>query len=274
MPFIKITRPLNCLFAVLCVFFGAFYLKNITPFMPVFWAAISALLISAAGYVINDFFDIEIDMVNKPNRILPSKKISPQSAYIYAVILFLLGILSSVLTQNKYCIMMAFTNTILLFYYAKIFKKTFLVGNLIVAYAAGSTFIFGALANNNLKYGIIPATFAFLYTIIRELIKDAEDVEGDRLMASRSIPVILGKSSAIYFSILPFATMIWLTIYYNSLQIFPLKTVIIMNILVNIPLTVILIRLRMNQNRMQFYLTSKFIKIDMLILLFVLLTAI
>ena len=273
MPFLKIIRPVNGLFTVLCVFFGAFYLKNITFSMPIFFAALSAFFISTAGYVINDFFDIEIDMINRPDRILPSKQISPKVAYIYAVILFVLGLLASVLTQNKFCILIAFINTILLFYYAKYFKKTFLLGNVIVAFAAGSTFIFGALANSNLLFGTIPAFFAFLYTLIRELIKDAEDVDGDKKLNAKTIPVLLGKVAAIYFSIIPFAIMLWLSTYYNSRQIFPIHTVIAMNILVNIPFTYYLIKLRFNLAKEQFSKTSKFIKFDMLILLLVLLTA-
>lgn len=276
MPFLKIIRPLNCLFSAVCVLFGAYFLQAIQPAAPIMWAAVSAFLIAAAGYVINDFFDLEIDLINRPERMLPQKKISPQVAYLWAVLLFLAGLFTAVLTGEKYCIILAFINTLLLFYYAKYFKKMLLIGNLIVAYLAGSTFIFGAIAGNNLARGIIPAAFALLYTLIRELIKDAEDIEGDKILGARTIPILWGKNATVYLAIIPFALMIWLANYFNltDQQALPFHVLVGLTLLVNIPLAIFLIILRLNPKKDNFSKASKFIKLDMLILLLVLITAI
>ncbi len=238
------------------------------------WAVLSAFFISAAGYVINDFFDLEIDIINRPERILPSRKISPKTAYLYSVILFILGLLSAALSQNTNCIILAFVNTLLLFYYAKYFKQIMILGNLVVAWAAASTFIFGAFATENLTHGLIPAVFAFLYTMIREFIKDAEDVEGDRDLGAKTLPVLAGVDSVIYASIIPFSIMIGFSIYLNRKMLMPFHTYILMNLLVNIPLLVYLIKLRLKPTKQSFSKASKFFKLNMLILLIVLLSAI
>jgi len=240
----------------------------------VLWAVLSAFFISAAGNVINDFYDLEIDVINRPDRILPSKKISPSVAYIYSVLLFIMGLLFSVLTQNTYCIILAFINTFLLFYYAKYFKQVMLLGNLVIAWAAASTFLFGGLASDNLMQGLIPAGYAFLYTLIREFIKDGEDVEGDRKWGAKTLPVVAGTDSVIYASVVPYAAMIAFSLYLNQNYLMPFHTYILMILAVHIPLLVYLLRLRFKPVKETFSAASKFFKINMLILLIVLLTAI
>ncbi|MFO7895996.1 MAG: geranylgeranylglycerol-phosphate geranylgeranyltransferase [Candidatus Cloacimonadales bacterium] len=264
------------MFSSVCVLFGAYYLQPIQSSAAIFWAAVSAFLIAAAGYVINDFFDIEIDIINRPQRILPQKKISPQVAYLFAVLLFLAGLFAAVLTREKYCIIIAFANTLLLFYYAKYFKRMLLLGNLVVAYLAGSTFIFGAIAGKNLAWGLIPAAFAALYTLIRELVKDAEDLEGDKILGAKTIPSLWGRKAAVYAAVVPFASMIWLANYFNLHwpERFPFHVLLGLTLLVHIPLLIFLLILRLHPQKKNFSRVSKFIKLDMLILLLVLLLAI
>nr|MBC8384444.1 UbiA family prenyltransferase [Candidatus Cloacimonadota bacterium] len=174
MSFLKIIRPFNCLFVAITVFFGASYHNNSITFSPVIFAILSAGLIAAAGYVINDFFDLKIDLVNKPSRILPSGRMNPKTAYLFSIALFLIGIFVSLFTRNRFCIAIAFINSLILFYYAKSLKSKLFVGNIVVSYAAASTFIFGGFSSGNFKNSLIIAVFAFLYTLIREMIKDAE----------------------------------------------------------------------------------------------------
>jgi geranylgeranylglycerol-phosphate geranylgeranyltransferase len=268
MPFIKILRPVNCLFVVLTVFFGAYYLNSEVELLPVIFAVISATFIAAAGYVINDFFDLPIDAVNKPNRILPSGKISPKNAYIYAVILFFIGIIASWLTQNFYCVGLAIINSIALFYYARYFKLSFLAGNIIVAYAAASTFLYGGLAANNLHNSLIIAGFAFLYTLIRELIKDAEDIEGDMKFGAKTLAVRIGRKNTILVSILPALTIIAYTFYVRS-SINEL-TFWLLHLLVSLPLILFFVLLLEKIEEKRLHRISNFMKLDMLILLIIL----
>jgi len=274
MPFFKIIRPFNCFFTALSVLFGAFYLHMISWEISLFWVVLSAFFISAAGYVINDFFDLEIDKINRPDRILPAEQISPRTAYFYSIILFILGLLFAALSKNTNCLILAFVNTILLFYYAKYFKQIMILGNLVVAWAAASTFIFGAFATANLIHGIIPAVFAFLYTIIREFVKDAEDVEGDKNLGAKTLPVVAGVDSVIYASVIPFSIMVGFSIFLNRKMLMPFHTYILMNLLVNIPLLIYLIKLRLKPIKQSFTEASNFFKLNMIILLIVLLSAI
>jgi geranylgeranylglycerol-phosphate geranylgeranyltransferase len=269
MPFVKIIRPFNCFFAALTVFFGAVYFAEVVNYTPIIFAVISAVLIAAGGYVMNDFFDIPIDVINKPNRVLPSGKITPRAAYLYAVLLFILGILFGFLTGNKYCVGVAIFNTFILFFYAKSFKKTILFGNLLVAYSAGSAFIYGGLVNNNFNKSLILAVFAFYYTLIREFIKDAEDISGDSKYNARTLAVVLGKKSIVWVSFVPFFAITaytFILFFSHAVSVFTFTALLL---LVIIPLSLFLFYLTQKNTISDFAVISKYMKIDMFILLLI-----
>lgn len=270
MPYLIIIRPLNCLFVAFSVFFGAFYHSSFSNFSPVLFAMISASMIAGAGYVINDFFDLPIDSVNKPERVLPAGKISPKTAYIFSLILFILGIAISFLTQNIFCVFFAVFNSILLFLYARFFKMSFLTGNFLVAFAAGSTFIYGGLSGENLINGVIVALFAFLYTLIREFIKDGEDIEGDSNAGANTMAVLYGRKNSVLVSILPALGIVVFTYYLFQLKLMILDTFIMMNLLISVPLTIFIIYLLLNINKKSFSRISSLIKLDMFLLLIIL----
>lgn len=270
MAYLKILRPFNCLFVAICVAFGIFFRNLTLQSYYVFFAILSATIIAGAGYVINDFFDLPIDSVNKPNRVLPSGKIKPKSAYLYAIVLFIIGIILSFLTRNKYCIAIAIINSVMLFFYAKTFKMNFLIGNLVVAYAAGSTFIFGGLSSNNFTNSLIIAIYAFLYTLMREFIKDAEDIEGDIKFNANTLAIKLGRENTIFTSILPVAFIIVFTIYLFFSEFILLSTFVLMNVFVSIPLIFFIIFLSKKISTKKLSLISGWMKIDMLILLVIL----
>jgi geranylgeranylglycerol-phosphate geranylgeranyltransferase len=270
MPYLIIIRPLNCLFVAFSVFFGAFYYNSFGNFTTVLFAMISAFIIAGAGYVINDFFDLPIDSVNKPERVLPSGMISPKTAYIFSLILFILGIAISFFTQNIYCIFIAIFNSILLFLYARFFKMSFLTGNFIVAFAAGSTFIYGGLSGQNLINSVIIALFAFLYTLIREFIKDGEDIEGDSNAGANTMAVLYGRKNSVLASILPILGIIVFTFYIFRLKLISLTAFIFMNILISVPLVVCIIFLLLSLKKRNFSKISSFMKLDMFMLLIIL----
>ncbi len=270
MAYLKILRPFNCLFVAICVVFGIFFRNHNPQHFRVIFAILSATIIAGAGYVINDFFDLPIDSVNKPNRILPTGKISSKKAYLFSVLLFIIGIIISFLTRNKYCISIAVINSILLFFYAKTFKMNFLIGNLVVAYAAGSTFFFGGLSSNNFTNSIIIAIYAFLYTLMREFIKDAEDIEGDIKFKAKTLAIKLGREKTIFISILPVILIIIFTIYLFLFELIFLNTFILMNIFVSVPLIYFIIFLSRKISTKKLSQISNWMKIDMLILLIIL----
>ena len=270
MPFLKIIRPFNCLFVILSVFFGAYYQSSISNIFPVIFAALSASLIAAAGYVINDFFDIPIDIINRPNRILPSGKISPKAAYIFSVMLFILGITASYFTQNLYCVIIAIVNSLLLFSYAKMFKMSFLAGNILVAYTTASTFLFGGLCNDNVKSSMIIVIFAFLYTFIREIVKDGEDIEGDIKLGAKTLAVKIGRKNIAIISIFPASAIVFYSIILFTTNTISLRIFLALTAGVSLPLTILIIYILRKSEIKRFANTSSLMKINMLMLLIIL----
>jgi len=134
----------------------------------------STFLVAAAGYIINDYMDVMLDLVNKPDKVIVGKSISRRLA----------------------C-------SICLWGYSQLLKKTYLSGNILVALLTASTlFILLVFDSNLMQAGIwVYALFAFLSTLIREIIKDTEDLRGDQQFKAKTLPIVLGirKTKEIIF---------------------------------------------------------------------------
>lgn len=267
MPYLKIIRPMNCLFVILTVSFGAYYKADLQFALPVLFAVFATFFIAAAGYVINDFFDYEIDIINRSDRILPTGLISLKAAKNYAFLLFATGIIFSVLTQNEYCIILAIINSILLYLYSKYFKKMFFLGNLVVAYNSASTFVFGGLSNQNVKHSIIISLLAFLYTIVREIVKDVEDMDGDSKQGAKTIAVLWGNHKSLIFAALPAITIITLIQVFGFNQSISWYSYLFLNLLVTLPLAIFFAIMFKNKKKSTLNRISGLMKLDMLILL-------
>lgn len=198
----RIIRPVNSVVAGLAAALG--YLVATGTIIPsVILLMVIVILITGAGNTINDYFDLSIDRINRPERPLPSGTVTVTGALLFAGILFAAGILISLFT-NVYCAFFAVFNSLLLIAYAKTLKTTPFLGNLSVAFLAGSIFLFGgALAGIP---GIVNNSVIALITIFamlaRELLKDAEDVPGDIAMGAKTIPVLYGVRLTAIISII------------------------------------------------------------------------
>jgi geranylgeranylglycerol-phosphate geranylgeranyltransferase len=196
-----ITRPVNSLVAGLAAIVAYLIATGtLIPGVLLLFAVVT--LITAAGNVINDYFDVEIDRVNRPDRPIPSGQIGLPAARAYAVMLFLAGILVCLFT-NELCIVIAVFNTILLIAYAAKLKRTPLFGNITVSFLAASMFLFGgALGGLPGLYHVLPfAVMTFFAMLARELVKDAEDVEGDRTSGAVTIPIRYGIPATLYLAL-------------------------------------------------------------------------
>ncbi len=194
-PYIKIVRPLNFLITFLSVIGGGIIATRQTSglsFGVLIIAGLSAALIGSGGNVINDYFDLEIDKVNRPERAIPSGAISERSALIYSFVLLFSGIFSAGSISLALLSIAIFTS-FLLFLYSFRLKQLPLVGNITIAFLTGLVFIYAAIAAGNWAGGIVPFVFAFEINLIREILKDIEDIEGDRSNGLKTLPVSKGK---------------------------------------------------------------------------------
>ncbi|WP_457612253.1 UbiA family prenyltransferase [Methanocaldococcus sp.] len=193
MCYLELIRFKNCVMAGISGIIGYIIAsgdsleKAILIFLVIFF-------ICGYGNVINDIYDIEIDRINKPYRPLPSGRVSLERAKLLAILFLILGLFLSILI-NIYSFLIALINSILLYLYAKYFKKYKPIGNIIVSYLTGSTFLFGAVAGKNFLIAFILFICSFLATWGREIFKDYEDIEGDKKEGVKSLPIIFGKKS-------------------------------------------------------------------------------
>jgi geranylgeranylglycerol-phosphate geranylgeranyltransferase len=193
--FSKITRPANAVVSGITAII-AYLIATGTVIPSIVLLLVIVTLITAAGNVINDYFDAEIDRINRPERPIPSGIVSPMTARFFAVTLFLSGILVALFTPPL-CLFITVINTLILVLYAAKLKSIPVVGNAAVAYLAASIFLFGgAFAGGDGLVLMIPlAAITFLATMVREILKDAEDVEGDAAGGANTLPIRIGIRS-------------------------------------------------------------------------------
>ncbi len=181
-----------------------------------FLLVLSSMSITAAGYVINDYFDMKTDLLNRPSTVIVGKKIGRRTAMILHIILNTAGILTGIYL-SFHAGMPGFGIAYLmaaglLWFYSTTYKRQFLIGNLIVAiFTAVVPFVVvifevpllnreyadvliarGMNFNNLIAWVGGFSFFAFLSTLIREIIKDVEDFEGDSAYGRNTLPIVLG----------------------------------------------------------------------------------
>lgn len=190
-PHLEIIRPHNCLMAGFAVFVGVVVASG-SPFaIATFFGLLAAFIIAGAGFIINDYYDFDVDSVNRPHRPLPSGRISLRVAYRSALLLFGIGILLSVFI-NVYTLLIAVFNSLLLYLYAwRIKKRGGIEKNLTVSYLVASPFLFGGAVVGNVTPTLFLVLLAGLANTSREIVKDIEDFEGDRLFAM-TLPTRIG----------------------------------------------------------------------------------
>jgi 4-hydroxybenzoate polyprenyltransferase and related prenyltransferases len=196
--FLSIIRPANAVVAGLAAIV-AYLIATGTVVSGVLLLMAVVVLVTAAGNVINDYYDAEIDRINRPERPIPSGAVTRRAALAYAVALFVLGIIASIFT-TPLCLAIAVFNSALLVLYAARLKSTPFFGNAAVSYLSASIFLFGgAFAGWTGFIHMLPvAAITFLAMLSREILKDAEDIEGDRAGGADTLPLRIGvKKSAL-----------------------------------------------------------------------------
>ena len=212
--YINILRPLNLIFSALAVIITAYLTHNLSQTTIIINAVIVVVSFAGASNILNDIFDINIDKKNQPHRPLPSGKISVWAALVYMLALYFGGIYM-VFNLSQPAIEIALVLVLpTLILYTPIYKRIPLIGNMAVAGVLGMVFLFSeAVFTGMVEIMWVPAWLAFGLTFIRELIKDIEDIEGDKLDGARTFPVVFGIDKSlylVYLLIIIFCILWWL----------------------------------------------------------------
>ncbi|ERG96960.1 geranylgeranylglycerol-phosphate geranylgeranyltransferase [Haloquadratum walsbyi] len=195
---IDLMRIGNAVAAGVLTFTGAFVAGGLAVTAIHLIGAIAATIFAtAAGNAINDYFDRAIDRINRPMRPIPRGAISERGAIIFSGLLFVAAIVST-LVLPVIAIALAVANLLALVAYTELFKGLPGVGNIVVAYLTGSTFLFGAAAVGQVTDSGVIVLFilAALATATREIIKDIEDIDGDRQEGLQTLPIVIGVTPA------------------------------------------------------------------------------
>jgi geranylgeranylglycerol-phosphate geranylgeranyltransferase len=212
-------RPLNLIFSALAVMITAYITHNLSQTTIIINAVIVVVSFAGASNILNDIFDINIDKKNQPHRPLPSGKISVWAALVYMLALYFVGIYM-VFNLSQLAIEIALLLVLpTLILYTPIYKRIPLIGNMAVAAVLGMVFLFSeAVFTGMVEIMWVPAWLAFGLTFIRELIKDIEDIEGDKLDGARTFPVVFGINKSlylVYLLIIIFCILWWLPYIYG-----------------------------------------------------------
>lgn len=287
MNYLKLIRYQNLLllaFMQLIFRYGFLKLQNIPLALNHFQyglLVLSTILIAAAGYVMNDILDQETDYDNKPNYVIIGKSISEKAAYNFYFILNITGVgigfyLSNIIQRPSFTGAFIIVSATL-YMYATSFKQTLLVGNIIVALLLSfSVLIIGLFDllpatydGNRAEMGILfsmlidYAVFAFIINIIREIVKDMQDIEGDYNQGMSTLPIALGiiKTSRVVFGLAIIATLILLWYINNYLMANTLYFAVIYGfIFVVAPMIFFMIKIWNAKSKEEFRLLSSVLK--------------
>jgi 4-hydroxybenzoate polyprenyltransferase len=236
--FFRLIRWPNLLFIALtqslfyfCILIPSFYQgnpvgENILKPAEFVLLSLSSVLIAAAGYIINDYFDLNIDRINKPDKVVVEKIIKRRWAIIWHLVLSGLGIIIgfylSIKLRNIFIGPSNILCVLLLWFYSTTFKKKLLIGNLLIsfltAWVIGVLYlcefrlhrfvdpVFHSALSRIYKFTVLYASFAFVISLVREVTKDMEDMEGDARYGCRTMPLVWGLNAAKFFCVC------WLTL--------------------------------------------------------------
>jgi len=259
-----------------------------------FLLVLATVFIAAAGYIINDYFDTRADMINKPSRVVVGVEIGRRTAMILHATLNILGVGIGIylgfhisLPALSLLFMLA---TGLLWFYSTNYKRQFLVGNLSVALLTGLVPLMVVLfeipllnrvygqemLRNQVNFNYMFAWvggfgfFAFLTTFIREVIKDAEDFEGDAAYGMHTFPIVAGiKWTRVFLIVLvafTLATLIYLLLKFILFSVEPADyiSLVYFILFLFLPLIALGVLVSLARNRRDFHSASTLVKLIML----------
>ncbi len=206
---------------------------------------IATISIAAAGNIINDVYDIETDSINKPQKVIVGKYISEKRAITLFILCNIIGVgigfyLSNSIQKSGFSVCFVIISA-LLYLYATHLKRTLLIGNIIVSLLVASSIIIIGIFDlvpvidtknqpeqlEAFKTVMVYATFAFIINLLREIVKDIEDINGDYNAGMKTFPIIIGRDRATKLVFTLSLIPLFLTTYYVIQYIYSSQLIVI-----------------------------------------------
>ncbi|MBX2977157.1 MAG: geranylgeranylglycerol-phosphate geranylgeranyltransferase [Ignavibacteriaceae bacterium] len=263
--YIRLTRPLNGVISFISILLAIYIAGGVSiSLINYIIAATAGMLTGAAGNVINDFFDVEIDKINRPDRMIASGKISKTSALKFYLMLIVAALILS-LSLNVEAFIVVAVASIFIFFYSSKWKRLPLIGNVVVSSVTGFAFIYGGIVVGNILPTIFPALFAFMTTLIREIVKDIQDIEGDKARELKTFPISYGEKKSIKLINILTLILILMTTFPFFLSLYKIEFLVFVMMIVN-PLLIRTVKmLSVAKTSNDFYKVSSLIKIVMIL---------
>ncbi len=263
----RLTRFWNLAIIAFAQYFTAYFLfqQRLLVFTD-FWLFLivaATVMIAAAGYIINDYYDIKIDLINKPDRVVIGKTITRRYAIFFHTIISVTGVGTGLLINWKVGAI-NFASGFLLWLYSNNLKRQPLIGNLVVSILTGlSIFLLSFLYEQYLPLVMTYSLFAFFMTLIREVVKDMEDMKGDTTFGCKTLPIVWGIRKTKYFlyGVISLFSVVVLWLDYQELKI----SWIYFIPLLFVPMSVLVFRLIKADTKKEFYQMSQLCKVIMLL---------
>ena len=198
---IKLLRPLNVFTSGLAMVIGSGILGTLNDTGTLLLVMAVVMCFAGAANALNDVVDYEIDKINRPMRPLPSGFVKKRTALFISILLFSMGTLACLELPEAAKVIGIVIAMPFMVLYSKYLKGMPLIGNMIVAFILGLSFLFCGAAFNNMSPMWIPMILAFGLTLVRELVKDIADMEGDQSVGLKTFPITAGIEKSIQLSI-------------------------------------------------------------------------
>lgn len=298
MYFLRLIRPTNLFIIILTMYGTVYYVQRTSLFYgySISWIdfillVFSTCLIAAGGNIINDYFDVKADRINKPEKLIITKHIKRRWAIVshwsFNGIAFLIGIYLSIKYNSLSFVFIHLISINLLWFYSMYFKRKVLIGNIMIAFLTALVpmlallfMIYSPNESNQLAdpsafgwimdydFALIQfiTFFAFVQNLAREILKDIQDIEGDKLIYVKSLPMLIGikKTMAITFLLLSFLPVFLLFLFFSQEY---LTTSFVLNnwtfLLAGVINLIILLLIILGKGNFKFY--DRLIKISMLL---------
>lgn len=266
---LQISRFWNLLIIAVAQYFTVYFLVSHDLIFDWHMLALSSstVIIAAAGYIINDYYDVKIDLINKPERVVVGRGVSRRYAILLHTLLSVTGILLGLILNWKIGAI-NFFSVFMLWWYSNLLKRLPFVGNFVVAFlTAGSIAIPWLLYPFAGKTNILIYTlFAFFVTLVREIIKDMEDLKGDNTFGCKTLPIIWGlRKTKNLIYLLTFSFII--SVFLIDILVEPLP-MLYFSIFLFAPVAWLMIRLVRADTKKDFYKLSQLCKLIMVLGIF------